>query len=339
MDGNWKRQLDALRDDLERRGDPAAWVKEVDAAHASVRYAHFSVRGPVFGVAVQDPAAGPGWRLLKPVTDGMPQMARDGLNSHLFFTAKDDTEDRAVRRELLAAVAVLDREPVNEVEACGVRYRVVRGDEFTRSDDDGGLEPPRPTDPEPVEPSWDRQARDTPYREIGFALDPEHTEGPMEGALKLALRDFSYTGSRYPARMRADSERAVRTHPDIVLLPAGFTVAEHEEQGWRPLTRLAPTPHAARRSLYNGLEEIWAMLYQYDDAKKARYAKAAEEYRALGRADEFRVDDRLFRICRIERMIRMGPDGPETPRPSDHDEYGPMKIHPTMDEDGTVHYE
>jgi hypothetical protein len=60
--------------------------------------------------------------------------------------------------------------------------------------------------------------------------------------------------------------------------------------------------------------------------------------KALDRADEFRFDDRVFRICRVERMLRMGPDGPECPRPSDVDEYGPMKMHPTMDEDGTIHY-
>ncbi|MEU2744638.1 DUF5954 family protein, partial [Streptomyces sp. NPDC007095] len=58
-----------------------------------------------------------------------------------------------------------------------------------------------------------------------------------------------------------------------------------------------------------------------------------------GRADEARVGDRLFRICRIERMVRCGPDGPEPPRPSDQDEYGPTKMHPTMDEDGTLHYD
>ncbi|MER6121327.1 DUF5954 family protein [Streptomyces sp. NPDC001795] len=339
MDDDWQQQLDEIREEFIRRNDPAAWVKEADAADASLRYPNLSVRGPVFGVAVQDPAVGPEWRLLKPVTDGMPQMARDGLNSHLFFTAKDGTDDRGMRRELLAAVATLEREPVNEVEVCGVRYRVVRGDEFTRSDDDGCLEPPRPTDPEPLERSWDRQARDTQSRDIGFGLDPDHSDGPMEGALKLALRDFAYTGDRYPADMRADSERAVATHPEIVLLPVGFSVAERDEHGWRPRTVLAATPHDARRTLYNGLDEIWALLYQYDDDKKARYAKAAQEYRALDRADEFRVDDRLLRICRVERLLRMGPDGPEPPRPSDIDEYGPMKLHPTMDEDGNLTYD
>lgn len=38
----------------------------------------------------------------------------------------------------------------------------------------------------------------------------------------------------------------------------------------------------------------------------------------------------------LQRMIGVGPDGPETPRPSDVDEYGPLKRHPTMGEDGTL---
>ncbi|MFF3463628.1 DUF5954 family protein [Streptomyces sp. NPDC002619] len=40
----------------------------------------------------------------------------------------------------------------------------------------------------------------------------------------------------------------------------------------------------------------------------------------------------------MQRMVRSGPDGPEPPRPTDHDEYGPMQIHPAMDADGTVHH-
>ncbi|MPY64320.1 DUF5954 family protein [Streptomyces spongiae] len=335
MTDDWQQQIRALHRDLIDRDDPAAWVREADAVEASLRYPHIALRGPVFGVAVQDPGQGPEWRVLKPVVDGMPQVARDGLQSHLFFAAKDDTDDRAVRRELLAAVAVLEREPVNEVEACGVRYRVVRGDEFGRAGHDG-MEAPRPTDSEPAECSWDRKTRDTPSPDVGFVLDPDRADGPSAGALRLGLRDFTYPGSRYPDDVRADSERAVGTHPELVLLPTGFGVVERGEHGWQPRGSLMATPHDARRMLYNGMAEIWAMLYEYDDAKKARYAEAAEEFRALGRADEFQVDDRLFRICRVERMLRTGTDGPEPPRPSDVDEYGPMKLHPAMDEDGTL---
>ncbi|NEA97928.1 DUF5954 family protein [Streptomyces sp. SID13726] len=335
MTDDWQQQINELHEELVRRDDPAAWVREADAVEATVRYPRIALRGPVFGVAAQDPAAGPGWRLLKPVVDGMPQIARDGLQSHLFFTAKDDTDDPAVRRELLAAVAVLEREPVNEVAACGVRYRVVRGDEFARMGEDG-LEPPRPTDRESVERSWERGTDREPSRDVGFALDAEQVEGPAAGALKLSLRDFSYLGSRFPSDVRADSERAVVTHPELVLLPTGFGVVERMEDGWRPRSTLAATPHEARRTLYSGMSEIWAMLYQFGDDKKARYARAAEEYRALGRADEFEVEGHVFRICRVERVLRTGPEGPETPRPSDVDEYGPMKMHPTMDENGTI---
>ncbi|PAZ17074.1 hypothetical protein CLM62_04400 [Streptomyces sp. SA15] len=338
MNDDWQQQIQALHEELIHRDDPAAWVREADALEATRRYPHLALRGPVFGVARQDPAVGPQWRLVKPVVDGMPQMARDGLNSYLWFTAKDDTDDPAVRRELLAAVAVLEREPVNEVEACGVRYRIVRGDEFARVGDDG-LEPPRPTDPEPVERSWDRRARDTPSPDIGFVLDPDSVDGPAAGALKLGLRDFAYKGFRFPSDVRADSQRAVTTHPDVVLLPTGFGVVERDGHGWQPRGVLMSTPHDARRLLYSGLSEVWALLYRFDDEKKARYAKAAEEYRALERADGFRFEGRAFRICRIGRLLRMGPDGPETPRPSDEDEYGPMKIHPSMDEDGTITYE
>ncbi|MBC2906489.1 DUF5954 family protein [Streptomyces cupreus] len=335
MTDDWRQRIDALQEELIRRDDPTAWVREADAVDASLRYPHLALRGPVFGVAVLDPAAGPRWRLLKPVVDPMPQVTRDGLNSHLWFKAKDGTDDPAVRRELLAAVAVLDGEPVNEIEACGVRYRVVRADEFSRGDGEN-LEPPRPTDPEPAEPSWERPRKHNPGPDVGFVLDPAHDDGPMAGAIRLGLRDFAYSGAHVPAEVYADSERAVGSHPDVVLLPTCFGVVERGTIGWEPSGGLAATPHDARRHLYDGMAEVWAVLHRYDDATRAVYAKAAEEFRALGRADEFSVAERRFRICRVDRMLRMGPDGPEPPRPSDHDEYGPMRIHPQMDEHGTI---
>ncbi|MFC4504040.1 MULTISPECIES: DUF5954 family protein [Streptomyces] len=339
MTDDWKRRLDALHDELVRRDDPVAWVTEADAVEASRRYPHLALRGPVFGVAAHDPsAAQPHWRLVKPVMDGMPQQARDGLNSHLWFTAKDRTDDPAERRALLAAVSVLERDPADEVEALGVRYRVVRGDEFARTGDDG-LEPPRPTDPEPAVPSWEERGR-APAPDVGFVLDPGRDEGPMAGALRLGLRDFVYTGARFPAEVRADSVRAAATHEDVVRLPVGFAVAERGALGcWTPCGSLHPTPHDARRALYDGMAGVWATLHRYDERRTARYAHAAEEFRAAGRADEASVEDRLFRICRVERMVRMGPDGPEPPRPTDVDEYGPMKLHPTLCEDGTVRHD
>ncbi|MFG2551374.1 DUF5954 family protein [Streptomyces sp. NPDC048581] len=337
MTHDWQQQIHALHEELIRRDDPAAWVREADAVDASLLYPGFALRGPVFGVAVQEPAVGPEWRVLKPVVNGMPQMCRDSLNTYLWFRAKDDTDDPAVRRELLAAVHVLEREPVNEVEACGVRYRIVRGDEISRCDGNDRLEPPRPTDPEPAERTWERRAAHTPSPDLDLVLDPDpKDDGPMAGAVRAGLRGFAYRGVRFPADVRRESEEALRSHPQVVLLPVCFSVVERERTGWEPALALQATAHDARRVLYDAMGEMWPLLYRFDDDKKAVYEKAAEEFRALERADEARVAGRRFQVCRVERVLRMGPDGPETPRPSDVDEYGPMKIHPTLLDDGTV---
>ncbi|MFI6345583.1 DUF5954 family protein [Streptomyces sp. NPDC050560] len=337
MADDWKRRLEGLHEDLVRRDDPTAWVTEADAVEASYRYPHIALRGPVFGLATRDEKGAGPWTLLQPVVCGTPQEARDGLNSFLWFKAKDETEERADRRELLAAVSLLEREPVNEVEALGTRYRVVRGEEFARSRDDR-LEPPRPTDVEPSEISWERGLNPSPP-DTGFALDTDRKSGLALGAMELGLQSFAYTGSRFPEQVRADSLRATETHPQVVLLPVSFGVVEHLDDGWRPRGSLMPTPHEARRLLYDCMTETWPLISEFDDETRAVYARAAEEFRAAGRADEVRVDNRLLRICRIERMVRCGSEGPEQPRSSDQDSYGPMKMHPTMDEDGTLHHD
>ncbi|MFD5108712.1 DUF5954 family protein [Streptomyces cinereoruber] len=337
MDEHWKRRLDEVRAGLVREGDPVAWVTETDAAEAVVRYPRLAVRGSLFGVVARDAEEGSPWRVVLPVQSGMPQEARDSLHSKFFFWAKDDTDDRKVRRELLAAVHVLERKPVDELVVLGTTYRIVRGDEVARMGDDG-LEPPRPTDPEPVFRVWERQTGDRGCLDTGAVLDPEKVRGLMAEALRIGLREFHYVGKRYPAAVRADSRKAVTTHPDIAMLPVGFGVVERSGDVWQPQGSLSPTPHEARRGLYTCLTDLWGRLYEWDDAQRERYRRAGELFRASQRADEVRVDGREFRICRVERMVRFGPDGPEGPRPSDIDEYGPTKMHPRMDEDGTVYH-
>ncbi|MFB7587105.1 DUF5954 family protein [Streptomyces sp. NPDC056169] len=336
MDKHAKRRLDRAHAGLVQGEDPVAWVTEADAVEAAARYPRLAVRGALFGAAAREPG-GP-WRIVVPVRSGMPQETRDSLQSMFFFRAKDDTDDPAVRRELLKAVRVLEREPVDEVEVLGTTYRVVRADEFARWGDDG-LEPPRPTDPEPVFRVWERQPGERRSDDTDAVLDPETVRGVMAEALRIGLREFHYTGERYPADVRADSLEAVTTHPDIAMLPVTFGIVERHGDGWQPHGSLAPTPHDARRDLYVGLGGLWARVYEWDDEQRERYRAAGELFRAAGRADEARVDGREFRICRVERMIRFGPDGPEGPRPSDIDRYGPMKMHPRMDEDGTVHHD
>ncbi|MFE3070188.1 DUF5954 family protein [Streptomyces sp. NPDC059247] len=336
MDEDWKQRLDAARAGLVEREDPVAWVTEIDAAEAAVKYPGLSVRGALFGVAAQEPG-GP-WEIVLPVRSGMPQETRDSLQSHFFFRAKDETDEPVERRALMDAVDLLAQERVNELDVLGLRYRVIRGDEFARSSDDG-LEPPRPTDPEPVFRVWERRLTPGRCPDTGVVFDPEGMRGPMAEALRFGMRDFRYTGKRYPAGVRDDSQKAVSTHPDVAMLPVTFGIVEREGSGWVPCGGLEPSPHDARRTLYDDLTDLWARIYQWGDEKRERYRRAGELFRAAGSSDQALVDGREFRICRVERMVRFGPDGPEGPRPSDVDEYDPSPMHPRMDDDGTLHYD
>ncbi|MDG4857576.1 DUF5954 family protein [Streptomyces sp. T-3] len=72
-------------------------------------------------------------------------------------------------------MAVLEREPVDELTVCNVHYRIVRADEFTRTGPDG-LEPPRPTDPEPPHPSWDRAHRTPSPTPVSYSTRPAVTD-------------------------------------------------------------------------------------------------------------------------------------------------------------------
>lgn len=76
-------------------------------------------------------------------------------------------------------------------------------------------------------------------------------------------------------------------------------------------------------------------MYRFDDRKKAEYARAAEEYRAPGRADEARGGPPLPHLPR-RTDAPPGPGRPRTTPPADLDDYGPLKLHPTLLEDGTV---
>ncbi|MFG2975485.1 DUF5954 family protein [Streptomyces sp. NPDC048331] len=78
--------------------EPVEAAREADALDAVARAGDVVVRGPLFGVAAQAPGDGPRWRVVLEVTAGCPQQARDGLNSRLWFRAKDEARDRAERR-------------------------------------------------------------------------------------------------------------------------------------------------------------------------------------------------------------------------------------------------
>ncbi|MEV6332046.1 DUF5954 family protein [Streptomyces sp. NPDC051909] len=343
--------------------EPVEAAVEADARDAAVHSNVLAVRGPLFGVMAQREGDGRRWRVVVEVTHGGPQEARDGLNSLLWFRAKDDTEDRAERRALLKAVARLETERIDELTVLGTRYRVVRAEEYTGMDAHGDIELPRPTDPEPLTPDWDRRAH-SPRIDEGLVLDPDAPLSPTQAAERLSLRSLAYTGSRFPASVRRDSAQAVESHPDVLLMPALFRIMERSDgEPWSTGSGLHATAHDARRTLDFAL--VWweprargliprdvlgdartpvdarTVVAEGTDpavAELAVLAEAADRIRAE-RLDEIEVDGTLSRIGRIRRLLRWGPDGPEGPRPSDIDSQDPCRLHPLLDEDGTIHYE
>ncbi|RMI44165.1 hypothetical protein EBN88_05945 [Streptomyces triticirhizae] len=337
--------------------EPVEAAVEADAVDAATRAGDMAVRGPLFGVAAQDANDGPRWRVVVPVTHGCPQTARDGLNSLLWFRAKDEARDRAERRALLAAVNRLENEPVDELTVLGTRYRVVRAEEYAGMGPDG-FEGPRPTDPEPLVPDWSPSAREA-EADKGLVLDPDAPVTPTQASERLSLRGMTYAGSQYPEHVLRDSQRAPHTHPDVLLLPVMFKIVKRTGTGWESDSGLFVSTQGARRSLdfsltyweprSRGLIPLDAdrrvdartLVAQGADSAAGEltaYAEAADRLRE-GRVNELEVLGTLYRIGRIRRLLRWGPDGPEGPRPSDVSRHEPGSIHPVLDEDGNVHFE
>ncbi|WP_328619139.1 DUF5954 family protein [Streptomyces sp. NBC_00354] len=333
--------------------EPVEAAAEADAVDAVARAGDVVVRGPLFGVAAQAAGDGPRWRVVIAVTAGCPQQARDSLNSKLWFRAKDEAHDRADRCALLAAVARLESERVDALEVSGTRYRIVRAEEYAVAGP-RGIEEPRPTDPEPPVPDWTRGAKG-PEIDDGLVLDPDAPVTPAQALEQVALRSLCYTGGRFPADVRSDARQALDSHPDVLLLPPTFTVVEQSASSWRPLSGPHASAHDARKSLDFALTWMWPRMHGHipedadlhADARTltadgtpaapglAAYATAADTLRA-GRVNRLEFQGSLYRIARTRRLLRWGPDGPESPRPSDTNTQDPAQLHPALDEDGRV---
>lgn len=337
---------------------PVEAVAEADALDAARRTQTLMVRGPLFGVVAQGPGEAPRWRVVIAVTSGCAQEARDRLNSRLWFRAKDDVHDRAERRALLAAVDRLENERVDELTVLGVRYRVVRAEEYAGAGPDG-IELPRPTDPEPAVVDWDRDSHE-PEVDQGLVLDPEAPITPSQAAERFAMRSLAYSGAQYPYDVLHDAGRALDSHPDVLLMPASYRILKGSGDRWSSAGALHTSAHGARRSLefgltwfeprQEGLIEIGADTdtdartvvaagtHAAAHQRLAAFVRAADHLRAEN-ANEVEVHGTVRRICRMRRLVRWGSDGPEPPRPSDTDTHPPERIHPHLDEDGVVHFE
>ncbi|MFF7441872.1 DUF5954 family protein [Streptomyces sp. NPDC008122] len=331
---------------------------EADARDAAVRSSTLAVRGPLFGVASPCGDGGRRWRVVVEVAHGRPQQARDALNSMLWFRAR--AEDRDERRALLKAVARLESERVDELSVLDARCRVVRAEEYTGMDVHGDIEMPRPTDPEPPAPDWSRGARG-PEIVDALVLDPDAPLSPVRAAERLALRSLVYSGARFPDSVLRDSARAVESHPDVLLMPAVFRVAERSgSENRTPGSGLHATPHDVRRALDFSLVwwrprerglipwDVREDIHLHADARTvvaggtdpavaelAVLAEAANRLRAE-RLDEVEALGTVHRIARTRRLLRWGPDGPEGPRPSDIDDHAPSALHLPLGEDGNM---
>jgi hypothetical protein len=297
--------------------EPLTALADIEAWKARKRYpSTLLAGGPVFGAAHERDDGG--WELHPYFAGLAPQDARDALAAHLRLrarTAADRGEDK-VAAACLAAAELLDREPLDTVDAGSERYRVVRAERFIRMGPDGP-EPPRRSDPDSgADPA------------AGLVVHPaDATRYGGAGVLRAELLAALRKKGTVPRDVHEDSRLAARSHPGGVLLPATFMAAEREGGRWRPhSTGTAATPSDARDGLALHLRVMVPWQQDLTAAEREVYKRAADRLDEQG-CDELDVGGRHFRIVRVERLLRVGPDGPEGPRPSDADPVPPPLAH------------
>ncbi|MGI5167033.1 DUF5954 family protein [Spirillospora sp. CA-253888] len=295
--------------------DPAAAVRDQELGDRIREYGKiFPAGSPEFGSAVQ---RGTEWRI---VTTGAldPSGARYDLASRLRRAASE--ADAGTARAMLAAAARLDPEEgeqlaKDEWEIGDRRYRVIRIEKFGLINKTG-MEPPRPSD-------IDRPDSDLLHDHL---IDPRAPAGQWEAQLRLNLAGYLPIPGTVSDQVMLEARHAVRTHPGVVLLPPGYIMMEiRGESSWQPIGG-GHGPDDTRRWLAAYFTELLPRKREFQGnpaspAELAGWAKAAEEIEATP-GHEFLVLERRFRIVRFSRMLRLGADGPEPPRPSDQDQYG-----------------
>ncbi|MFI7208075.1 DUF5954 family protein [Micromonospora aurantiaca (nom. illeg.)] len=302
---------------VARPEHPVEAVAEDDAARRAAAYPSVRMGGPLFGHAED---LGDGLWCVRALWDDTPQAARDTL-AHRFRERLAETTDPALAQDLVAVGRVLDWEKVDEVNVAGRRWRVVRADTFTRFGPDGP-ESPRPSDPD----SGAAGSAGLYSDREGVVVDPGAPVGPVQAMVTVDLLSAHYPAAGVPADVHADSRLALRIHPRGVVLPAGYAVAECVEGRWRPASRHLASPQQAREAIAFKFRYMVPRVGQPTDAEIAAYAQAADEVEAT-RANEVKVLDHRFRVTRIETLLRFDRDGPEPPRPSDHDPEPPPEAH------------
>jgi hypothetical protein len=302
----------ALSGDLPWSAADVAGSARLEALRAQRTHPATLWFGPTYGVMEQTAA---GW-LMSTMTDPTPQAARDGLGWWFRIQARRRSTGEADREEYWAASALLERERRNELVVAGRRFRVVRADRFFRYGLTGP-EPPRSTDSD-----TDRAPRPGAHEKLTAGLlGPGETPG--SAALLGERWEAVPKGTMVPAEVTRDAQRALTSHPRIAMLLPRFAVTEDKDGHWPAQTSATPSPRDARRALATYFRQIVPMMLEPSGAELAAYRQAAQRLEE-DRVHQVRVAGRRFRIIRVETAVRIGPDGPEPPRPSDHDPDPPL---------------
>jgi uncharacterized protein DUF5954 len=291
---------------------PVAALAEQDALRAIQVYPHLLMVGPMFGVAERQAH---GWRV-SAMGECTPQAARDTL-AHQFREYASGAA--ATRIEFLAMAKLLDRERHDDLAVAGRRFRIIRVEQVIRMSAEAP-EPPRPTDPDPRYPGPDEDAL-PPDEFLSVADEPP---GFAAAELICQFQGELPAAETMPADVRRDAHRALTAYPRLRILSPVFTVAEQIEDGWRSATMPCGTPQRARETLAVYFSQIVPAIEEPGEAEGTEYVAAAQRLECE-RVDDLTVAGRRFRIVRIERVARLGVDGPEPPRPSDFDPEPPLE--------------
>ncbi|MDB1088548.1 DUF5954 family protein [Streptomyces sp. ACA25] len=295
----------------EGPGSAAAEAWEVRAAYPEVRG-----YGPMFALVGKEPAGR--WRVWSAEGE-TPQACREELARQCRLRAQRGAYagERAAQLQWLAGADRAEAEVLSELFVEGCRFRVARGDLLLRMGPDGP-EPPRSGDPDP-DPVLGACGGAVPVssRTVGFLLDPAAGKGSSAGILLADLLSFIPPVSVAPPEVRAEARLALHTHPGGVLLPPLFVAAEEVDGGgWTPITGGSEEPQGSRNSLATHLRLGVRRTQELSGNAVALLAQAADLL-ARERRNEISVLGRRYRVMRVERLLRVGPDGPESPRPSE----------------------
>ncbi|MFC4561662.1 DUF5954 family protein [Nocardiopsis mangrovi] len=257
-----------------------------------------------------------------------PQEGRDALAHHFLKQTHELEPDPGRKRDFADAANLLDWERHDELLVLGHRYRVVRIERyvrFTRDEPDW----PRATDPPPLTCDPPPGESERSARQYGIDLTSDAETDADAAALKAELSELVPAGGPIPREVTEDALVRHMAYPDVIILPPDFQLLMRRggARAWRPFGSNCTTPDEAREDLRLHLahrsrsDEEWNAGTTTEE--RAAYGAALASCEAEGLVDAVSVLNRHYRVARVIRVARVGFDGPETPRDSDHDPYPP----------------